>query len=109
MQDLGWLEVFGQDGDPAEGRAEEMGSFGRRLKRRDPVVQGAGEHSLGACWVVCRACLLMEWLLGTTAGHVLGSWLWLLLVDGVCSLWFGFWTSGDFLWHHQIQVAAGKG
>jgi len=42
VQDLGWLEASGGDGDPAE----EMGSFGRHLKQSDPAVQRAGEHSL---------------------------------------------------------------
>lgn len=58
---------------------------------------------------VLGLCLLIEWPLGTTAGHVPGSLLWLLLVDGVYSLWLGFWIFGDFLWLCQIQVAAGKG
>lgn len=54
-------------------------------------------------------CLLIKWPFGTTAGHVPGSLLRLLLVDGICSLWFVFWMFGDFLWHHQVQAAAGKG
>ena len=58
----------------------------------------------------CAGPLSARWVaLGDHSWHVSGSLLQLLLVDGVCSLWFGFWIFGDFLWHHEIQVTAGKG
>lgn len=85
-----------------------MGGFRRCLKPRDPVAQGAGEHSLGACWRVCQTSVCSSsgpWRpqRGMCQGPGSGCCSWMVLA--VCGLVSG--SLGAF--YGTCHIAAGKG